>query len=489
MMGKKCALLVVELLLVLGLAVVGQEVDLTTWGIPSAGSMPRQLALSSSGSVFFAEYGTSKIGMLDPHANTISERSVPYPPSGLVTSGANSFYYTTPNHVGISLLVFDGGGHGWTAPDPSSWLEYLASAPSGPGVVNLWVTERKGSAVARFSPSSTAVTLPFIISPSTPVSPNKSTITGVATSVTPQVPSGGIPLASLVTPSIGMTSGPFTEWHIASISHLERVAIAPDGNVWVSDLTSALSSLDPAHNLVAHTSLPAGTMALGIAVAASGDVWFTDTSRPAIGKFDPTTNETTLWPILGGTEPFDLITTSSGGIWFTDRGSDAIGFLDPSTNEIIMYSLPAGSHPTYLVSDGSISVWFVAEGGNYVGWLSPKITLAPQPLHTASAASFTGYNINRSGNTLQGTADYTYDGSSGLPVWVSIDMLSGGVLLAGFSSVPSVINQAGEGTASLSLIYNGAQSATSDQIVIRMYDGEGTTVISETIDMQSTWNP
>ena len=171
----------------------------------------------------------------------------------------------------------------------------------------------------------------------------------------------------------------------------------------------------------------------GIAVAPSGDVWFTDTSRPAIGRLDPTTNDTTLWQIPGGSEPFDLITTSSGGIWFTDRGADAIGFLDPTTNEIDVYSLLAGSHPTYLVSDGSIGVWFVAEVGNYVGHLAPRITLGPQTLHTAGPSMFTGYSMQQNGNSLQTAVQYTYDGSAGLPVVVAISVLSGGVALSDFT--------------------------------------------------------
>ncbi len=451
--------------------------------------MPRQLGISSSGNVFFTEHGTSKIGLLDPHANTISERTVPHPPSGLVVGGANSFYYTTPDYTGISLLVFDGGGHDWSVPAPGAWLEYLASTPSGPGVVNLWVNERKAAAVARFSPSSTAVTLPFITSPSFSVSPAESTITAVVTPASPLLPSGGIPLVSVILPSLGMTSGAFTEWHLTGTGQVRRVAVAPNGHVWATDETSNLYDLNPAHNTVRFAVLPTGTTALGIAVAPSGDVWFTDTSRPAIGRLDPTTNDTTLWQIPGGSEPFDLITTSSGGIWFTDRGADAIGFLDPTTNEIDVYSLLAGSHPTYLVSDGSIGVWFVAEVGNYVGHLAPRITLGPQTLHTAGTSMFTGYSMQQNGNSLQTAVQYTYDGSAGLPVVVAISVLSGGVALSDFTVVPFTIKKTGKGTASVSLKYTGTKSVTGDQIAIVMSDLLGNEIVTKKIAMNTTWTP
>jgi len=55
--------------------------------------------------------------------------------------------------------------------------------------------------------------------------------------------------------------------------------------------------------------------------------------------------------------------------------------------------------------------------------------------------------------------------------------------------VPSAINQVGKGTLSLGVTYNGTQSLTSDQIVIRMYDGSGITITSETINMKAAWNP
>jgi hypothetical protein len=82
MIRTRYLFLAVGLVFVFSLVACTQRVTLTITGIPSSGSTPGQLRIDALGKVFFDEYGASKIGLLDPHANTISERSIPHAPSG-----------------------------------------------------------------------------------------------------------------------------------------------------------------------------------------------------------------------------------------------------------------------------------------------------------------------------------------------------------------------------------------------------------------------
>lgn len=65
---------------------------------------PGQLGIDALGKVFFDEYGASKIGLLDPHANTISERSVPHAPSGTSPARVRWNAWQSPP-TGTSRLV------------------------------------------------------------------------------------------------------------------------------------------------------------------------------------------------------------------------------------------------------------------------------------------------------------------------------------------------------------------------------------------------
>lgn len=377
--GRRIALLL-ALLGVLGAAGLGQTVELTRWAIPTPNSLPYGIGIGPDGRVYFAEFNGNRIGQLDPAANEIRERSVTGGPFGLVVSPSGSLFYTLSSANAVETLVFTGGSARWNLPTPGATPEALVAAPTGPGQVNLWLTERNGGRVARFAPTQILVTLPLIITPPTAVIPATSQIPGVVTSVLPELYPGNPMLPPPIALLVPSSSPPFTEWEgVGGPTFMNRVAVAPDGRIWFTQDADHLISLDPNSNTALYYGLPSGTRPLGIIVRSNGWVWFTDTSRPAIGVVDPTTADVRLWRISGGSQPFELVRDSVGNIWFTDRAANAIGYLSPFRNEIVMYPLGPNVHPVFLVLDSEERVWFTAERGNYVGRLAIVPVLGPPP--------------------------------------------------------------------------------------------------------------
>jgi streptogramin lyase len=270
------------------------------------------------------------------------------------------------------------------------------------------------------------------------------------------------PPIALLTPT---STAPFTEW--AGPAAAMRVAVAPDGRIWFSDGATSLAVLDSSSNVASYYSLPSGTQALALTVGPNGWIWFTDITRPAVGVLDPASGDVRLWAIPGGGQPFDLVRDSVGNLWYTDRTANAIGRLNPFSNEFTIYPLAGNPQPLFLTLDDEERVWFTADQGNYVGRLAITPVLGPPP---TGSFGFTNVQVNLSGPVFgqwksgQITVSYAYDGSSGLPVWLRVEMLSGGSVVSGFAVTPAQVISVGTGTAVVQISYNGALPASTDQI-------------------------
>jgi streptogramin lyase len=271
---------------------------------------------------------------------------------------------------------------------------------------------------------------------------------------------------------------------------VERVAAAPDGRVWFSQGEASLCRLDPGTNTVLYYSLPTGSAALAVAVEAKGQVWFSDTGQAALGRLDPDTGDIVLWPIPGGQQPFALTFTPAGEIWFTDREADLLGLFRPETGEFLLYPVPLGSHPFFLAVGQDGAVWFTAERGNYVARLARSQLSAPQGPFAPESFVVTGYAVSQSGNKAELTIAYTYDGTAGVPIWLTLEVLREGQVLPGFSASAAAIEAAGSGKVNLLLTYQGIGPQTSDTLrILVLLAPEGPGSVVKEIAFRATWIP
>ena len=301
---KKSLIALMLLVLVGGLG-FAQQAQVTLWPIPTPSSLPADLAFSSDGMVFFTEFSGGKIGKLNPTANTIAELDVSASPLGIWVEGTEMIYFTVPLEDALRAVVFESGGAGWNLPTSGGWPAKLVPAPSGPGVVNLWLNERTGGKVVRFAPSQVAVTLPLFTFPDQPVAPDVFPVDPVVTTVAPEVHPGNPMLPPPIALLTKTTSGPFTEWSaLYPGTYVEDIAIAPDGGVWFSQRSDAIGRLDPASDTALFYGVPPGALVVWLDVDDQGRVWFTatPTGQPS-GCWIPPRVITPCGPSLGASSP------------------------------------------------------------------------------------------------------------------------------------------------------------------------------------------
>ena len=81
-----------------------------------------------------------------------------------------------------------------------------------------------------------------------------------------------------------------------------------------------------------------------VAVDAAGIVWFTAPDEPGIGRLDPETGAVSLTATEGF--PREIALAANGEIWFTERFvPQAVGRLDPATNTVTEFPVTPGSAP------------------------------------------------------------------------------------------------------------------------------------------------
>jgi len=469
---------------------------LTRWDLPTPNALANGIVVAPDGLVYFTEFGLSRVAQLDRTADEIRERDVAGGPLALVMNAEGSLVFTLGLGNALELLVFTGGGASWMIPSPDCWPGDLVAAPTGPGKINLWLTERNTSKVARFSPTQVTVTLPFITTPPTVVAPVETEITPVVTAVTPDVHPGNPLLPPPIALLIPTTSGPFTEWSVLTLdAFMERLAVGPDGRVWFTQGPVPICVLDSGTNTALVYGIPTGTSALGITTDGDGKVWFTDTGMASIGVLDPTTADVHLWRIPGGRQPFDLAVDDSGHVWFTDREGDAIGFLDPVQNEFAVYALPSGCHPLFFAFDRLGDIVFTTERGNFVGYLWNPYALGEPPVLPGTGSSlgggvtFLGYSIAQMGDRATASVTYRYDGTLGPDVWIEAEILHGGIALPGFVVHSVLIPHIGVGTVDLIIEYEGGGAVESDQIRLTARSAASPVPAAvDLVDFATTWS-
>ena len=152
-----------------------------------------------------------------------------------------------------------------------------------------------------------------------------------------------------------------------------------DGVLWIAaSFDNKLLRFDPASGDV--REFPIGGDAswpFNVALAPSGDVWFTQRASGRVGRLDPDSGEVVQFdPPTPGSGPAGLgIDPESGIVWFTESYADRIGRLDPATGEIqelVMGEESSGlaRGPAGLAVDPEGGVWFAKLEGK-LGHVAP----------------------------------------------------------------------------------------------------------------------
>jgi len=490
-MNRWIAVTVLVLCVTGGLVVagIGQDAEVASWTLPGADSMPMGIDLAEDGRVFFSEFNVDRIGELDPSTNTLREWDVGGGPNGLAVTPHGIFHTLAIDNAIGTLLPSVSVVWNWSVPSAASWPERLL-ATAGLGVVNLWFNERSASKVGLYAPTALALPTYLGVSP-TPVLVIPSTVrlTPSRTSVVANTIQGNPMLPPPIYLAGATLVGDFAEWTPMTSEPVEDLTMAPDGRVWFCQGLAPLGSLDPSSGSVLAYGMPTGTTTSCVVASIVNEIWFGETSRPAIGRLDPVSGDVTLWTIPAGSQPYEIAIGPYDRVWFTDRSADLIGYLEPSTNDIVTYRLPLDTHPLDLAIDDLGQVWFTSERRNHVSRLTLAPVLGPPPV-VPGTMGFTAYRLSQAFNRAEVALSYFYDGSMGFPVWLDVQVLADGSPLPDFDVTTVRVDTAGAGSSALAVTYEGAVQATSDAICLCISSFPGGPVLfSEEIAFAATWWP
>ena len=169
-----------------------------------------------------------------------------------------------------------------------------------------------------------------------------------------------------------------TAWYVdTSRSDYNLAGLAVDDNdrVWFSEFGGPeqlpeplLYRFDPANNnqLCTYTLPDSGNSSYYV-LYAGGFVWLSDSLKGRIVRLnpDPRNLQATYWSLSAGSEPRGLAIDASGNIWWADQSSNELGRLEvtqTNINRITTYSLPRVSTIPQMVAARDGKIWYTAYG-------------------------------------------------------------------------------------------------------------------------------
>jgi virginiamycin B lyase len=311
--------------------------------IPWPDAFPSDIAVDSTGRVWFTDRLTHVIGMFDPATEefrrypTPTVHSAPY---GLIAAPDGTLWFCE------SRL----GRLGSIDPATGRITEHaIPGATGGPHLLawregEIWFSMREGRGFGRFDPHSGESTL-YRLEQERPYSV---TVTAEAVwlssygafrllQVDPETGAVRVHDLSTLTPMPpGVSDG-------EPVPERER-----NMRVWRGEVRRILSEPD-------------------------GAIWFTDFARGRIMRYDPAASGLTAFESLERqSEPYGLARSRAGHVWYSERGAGRITLLDPARDERARTSVSgAPTHARHIVLDEVRGrAWFPLSDAGRIGLIS-----------------------------------------------------------------------------------------------------------------------
>lgn len=151
-------------------------------------------------------------------------------------------------------------------------------------------------------------------------------------------------------------------------AHPFGIAVAESGQLWFTEMATDLIGCVDARGQV--REIPTGaTDGMPSMIAASGDdVWFTLNQANAVGRLPGGSDQVELRVLpTEGAGPVGITAAADGSVWFVQIGAGQIGRIDPA-GVLVEHPLPdRDSKPHAIAADPSGGCWFTLWGSNQVG--------------------------------------------------------------------------------------------------------------------------
>jgi hypothetical protein len=130
---------------------------------------------------------------------------------------------------------------------------------------------------------------------------------------------------------------------------------------------------EPALGFDTPVDLPIGSGPARLALGPDGNLWVTMLDASAIDRIT-TTGARTRFPLAGGRGPNDIALGPDGALWITEYYGNRIARMTPDGKLTNEFPVPtAGSHPTGITAGPDGAIWFTEQASGKIG----RVTLDP----------------------------------------------------------------------------------------------------------------
>jgi len=334
--------------------------EFTFFEIPIPNAMPVGIAFDSGGAVYIAYHEANMIGRLDPATGQFQEFAVPTPDAGPQHLAIDSNDHVWFTEAGLDFQQVKGSKIARLDPGTGTITEYdLPTPESGPYSLafdsqgRLWLSEMHANQVAEYNPSTGEFTEYKIRS---------------------NVPAEGT-----------WPRNSYSSWP-------QGLTVDAEDNVWfaLNRANKVVMLHPPSGSMIEYSPKltgPSGQMgatvvrdpngfysgATRVTADASGNVWFTISSRNVLAKIDSESRRITEYGLpTPRAWPYSVDVDQAGRVWVNEHLGDKIAMFDPASGDFTEYDIPGSSRPTtgrMVAVDAEGRVWFSDEGQNRIGYV------------------------------------------------------------------------------------------------------------------------
>lgn len=294
------------------------EGKISEWAVPTP-KFARDPAPGPDGNIYIAVMRGNKIARFDTRAKTFKEWDLPEgaQPHGLLVDRRGQVWYTGNGNGTIGQL------------DPATGKVIEHKAPSGGDPHTLimdeasviWFTVQGGSRIGRLDTRTGKIT----------EYPTAGRPYGIALDK-----AGHVWFCQISAGKLGKLdpkTGTLTELVLERGSQPRRMAVAPDGSLWVTLYgKGTLLRVDPvAGKVVKEYALPAGPSGgpYAVTVDGAGIVWANEIATDTVVRLDPKTGQIRVFPLPSkGVGIRKMVVDAEGRLWYMGSHNGRLGVIE-----------------------------------------------------------------------------------------------------------------------------------------------------------------
>jgi len=165
-------------------------------------------------------------------------------------------------------------------------------------------------------------------------------------------------------------TGVFTEYKTRGRPY--GIALDRAGNVWFCELAGdRLGRLDPKTGTITELALERGAQPRRMAVAPDGSLWVTLYGSGKLVRVDPAAQKVVKeYPLPAGERggPYAVTIDGAGAVWVNEIQTDTVVRLDPKTDALRVFTLPSkdvGIRKMIVDADGRL--WYMGSHNGRLG--------------------------------------------------------------------------------------------------------------------------